>query len=442
MLKQLVSRRDLLIGAAALAGGLSVSCTATRTPLRKVSVLHFAGQAEGKRMKDNIPAFTEHTGIDVIFDELPYDSIRPRQLQSLQKRIADYDVLYVDDIWMYEYARKGFLHDLTSLVERDRYDFDDFFPKVIEAEGILNKQIWLIPQRADVQVLFYNKSIFDNADIRRKFKAVTNMDLSVPKTWEDYAIVARTLNGLQLSGERIIGCAETLKRAHYAFDFFAPRYWSISGEDFFDSQSKPIFNEAPGVAALKYLCSLRDAWMPGSLNATHDETISAFVSGNVTMLPQWYCFYNLLKQPDNGLGDKLGVAVMPGIRLQNGSLRQVPSIGGGSLGIAANSANFEDAWSFVKFMTSREIMSQGAMAGEIVTRRSAYNDPRVRLANPYLDIYLQSLSLCKFRPRSIHFSAVETAIGESISLALAGNVSPSQALDDAASAVVEINKHA
>jgi len=422
------------------AAAASVSCSWIKKKQgAKISLLYFKGLAEGQRIRANLPAFTATTGIEVVQDELPYDEIRARQMKSFRAATAEYDVIFVDDIWMYEYARKRYVRDLSDLVERDKFDFDDMIPKVAQAEGVLDGKTWLIPQRADVQVLFFNKAIFESPEVREAYKQRTNVELAIPETWQEYATIARGLSGLQFSGEPITGCAETLKRPHFAFEFFATRYWSMTDRDFLDSQNKPIFQEGPGVAALEYLASLRDVWAKGSLNAGHDETVNNFANGHVAMMPQWFAFYAVLKKPSGGLGDRLGVSLMPGVRSDNGSIRRAPSIGGGSLGISANSANVESAWQFIKFMTSRKIMAEAALDGEIITRKSAYENPEVLKRNPASQIYRQSLDISKFRPRSIAYAAIESAIGEGVSRALAGEASATQALADAARTVQELN---
>jgi multiple sugar transport system substrate-binding protein len=440
---QVLSRRTFLWTAALAGGAALIGCKDnTKQPKSKISLLYFRGLAEGQRIRSNLPAFTEATGIEVVQDELPYDEIRARQMKSFRATKAEYDVIFVDDIWMYEYARKGYVRELSDLVQRDRFDFDDMIPKVAEAEGVLDGKTWLIPQRADVQVLFFNKAIFESPDVRTEYKNRTGTDLAVPETWQDYAAVARALNGLQFSGQPIIGCAETLKRPHFAFEFFATRYWSMTDSDFFDKENKPIFHESGGVAALEYINSLRDVWASGSLNAGHDETVNTFSGGRVALMPQWFAFYAVLKKAKGGIGEQLGVSMMPGVRLDNGSIRRAPSIGGGSLGISENSANVEDAWQFIKFMTSRKIMSEAALDGEIITRKSAYDNPEVRNRNPAVDIYRQSLDVSKFRPRSVAYAAIETAIGEGVSRALAGEATATQALADAARTARELNQDA
>jgi multiple sugar transport system substrate-binding protein len=434
----MISRRELIVGAAAGALLSRSRGSSTDSPKKSVSVLYFAGLAEGKRMRAAIPGFMSKTGIAVSFVERPYDAIRPTQHQSFNKTQGDYDVIFVDDVWMYEYAKKGYLRKLSPLVQRDGYDLNDMSPRVVEAEGRLNDEIWLIPQRADVQVLFYNKAIFEDTGVRDAFKKSTGRALGVPATWDEYVTTAKGLHGLPYKGAKIVGSAETLKRPHFAFEFFATRYWSISGQDFFDANFKPTFNSPGGVAALNLMSSLKHSWAPGSLNAAHDETVTAFSGGLVALTPQWFGFYSTFKAPD-ALGNHLGVAEMPGVALPDGKIRRAPSIGGGSLGIAANARSPDAAWEFIQFMTSPDMMTAGAKAGEIVTRRSAYRAAASSQTNPDVTTYLASLEIAKFRPRSIDYAAIESAIGEAVSRSLVGELAPADALAQAAQDVVKIN---
>jgi multiple sugar transport system substrate-binding protein len=360
------NRRGALAGAGLLTLAALSGCSLR--PSRAINVLYFAGLAEGARIRANLPEFEKRANVAVNFEELPYDAIRPRQLQSFSRKAADYDVVFVDDVWMYEYASRGYLTDLSGRVAADGLDMNDFGPKVLAAESMLDGHTWLIPQRADVQVLFYNKAIFGDAALDELFRKRTGKPLAVPQTWADYAATSRTLNGAQRGGATLVGCAETLKRPHFAFEFFATRYWSISGLDFFDPHGRPLFDSPGGVDALDFLVSLKDVWAPGSLNASHDETKTALVSGRVAMAPQWFASYADLKKAQGGLGANLGVALMPGVATPEG-IRRAPSIGGGSLGISRNSAHQDEAWAFIKFMTSPEIMRAGALDGEIVPRR-------------------------------------------------------------------------
>jgi maltose-binding protein MalE len=112
------------------------------------------------------------------------------------------------------------------------------------------------------------------------------------------------------------------------------------------------------------------------------------------------------------------------------------------LGISRKSENIEDAWTYIKYMTARNIMKDAALAGEIITRQSAYEDPLVAKSNPAVGIYRDSLDQSKFRPRAASYAAIEKAIGDGVARALNGEASPSDALSQAAQAVIDAQRRA
>lgn len=404
---------------------------------REVSFLYYAGVPLGQMMQEAFPAFTKQSGISVKYTELPYDAIRQREIASIQNNLGNYDVIFVDDIWMYEYARRGYLVPLDSFVRESGVEMSDFFDSARKAEAELDGKIWLMPQRADVQVLFYRVDLFESDEHKKAFRAKYKRDLAVPETWEEYRDVAQYFtNAYQGASKRLYGAGETLKRPHFAFEFFAMRYWSFTGEQFFSDTGTPAFTSPEGIEALKYLVSLAPIAAPGAANWAHDETISAFAEGELAMAPQWYDFYPTLRNPKaSKVSASLGVAPVPGIRLADGSIRRTPSIGGGSLGIARDAKDRESAWELINYMTGKEFLAHAALLGAIVPRKSAYENPEVRRRNPAVDVYLASLEQAWFRPRLEDYARVEAIIGRGVSRAFVKEATPEVALSDAAAEV-------
>ncbi len=408
----------------------SKSSKSAVAPPPSIKVLYYAGLPLGKLMREKLPRFEQETGISVDMEELQYDAVRAKQVSSFRLKRGAFDVVFVDDIWLHEYATAGYLEPLDDYLKRDGLNLDDFFETVIRAEAVLSGTTWLIPQRADVQVLFYRRDLFEDPTIGASFVREVGKPLRVPETWQEYREVSRFFTK-SVGGPNLFGNAETLKRPHFAFEFFAMRYWAFSGKDFFDASGTPQFDGPEGVEALAFLRSLAESAVPGSANAAHDETVSAFSSAACAMAPQWYAFYPTLTAPTSEVRDKLGVALVPGIRQPNGQIRRAPSIGGGSLGIPVDSRNKAAAWTFVKFMTSREFMADAALRGAIVPRKSAYDDPQVVARHPAVPLYLESLRTAKFRPRTAKFTEVEEVIGTAVSSAYTGQKDPEKAIADA-----------
>ena len=340
--------------------------------------------------------------------------------------------MYVDDIWLYEYAKEGIVIPLDDYVKRDsaEVDFDDFIEKVRIAESVLDGRIWLIPQRADAQSLFYRKDLFEDEKNKQEFKKRFGYELKPPDTWLQFRDIAEFFTRDTNNDGKIdlYGTILTLKRPHFAFEFFAMRYWAFTNQQFLDENHNPIFNSPRGVEGLKFLTGLKKYAPPGVSNWQHDEAISAFASGMAAMCPQWFAFNPVLNDPNaSKIVGKIGVALIPGM-IHDGRLVRAPSIGGGSFGIPVDSKNKEEAWTFIKYMTGKEFMRNAAIKGAIVTRKSSYADPEVLKAQPDFAIHLQTLNISWFRPRLVRFAELQEIVGLAVSRAFIGEMSAAEAL--------------
>jgi multiple sugar transport system substrate-binding protein len=392
-------------------------------------VLYYKGIPEEGMIKDELRQFQNDSTISVDFRPIEYDDLWARLNDSFAKDDHSIDVAFVDDIWLRQFAEENRLVALDKLAGRDINNFTgDYEPTILDAEaywpsprfaGSSGKPaLWCVPHRADVQVLLYNKKIFADPQIGEVFKKKTGRPLTVPDTWEEYVNVARGLNGIRSRGTPIVGCAETLRAGHYAFEFFACRYWSISNQDFFDEADVPRFASHYGSMAIQHFRDLKKAqcWAEDSLSAGHEETIEAFSSGNVALCPQWYTFCGHPKLKP--MGDTVGVSLLPGTRHGNSHILRCPSIGGGSLGILAKADKQAAAWAFVRYFTGKEFCRRSAKLGAVVARKSPYYDQDVRSAMRDVDAYLNSLKIAKLRPRVRRFRDVETEIGRAVAEAI------------------------
>src|SRR5262245_32162671 len=89
---------------------------------RPIRVIYFSGLPEGELIREEIPRFEAETGITVKFEEVPYDAVRPKAVASVKAAQGVYDVMFVDDIWLYEFARNKYVHPLDELIRRDKVD--------------------------------------------------------------------------------------------------------------------------------------------------------------------------------------------------------------------------------------------------------------------------------------------------------------------------------
>jgi len=102
----------------------------------------------------------EHPGVRVTHEPLPWTADVQHQFYviNLEGRAAGFDVLMVDVIWTAEFARAGWLLDLT-----DRWpaaERGEHFEATV-ATAMLDGRVWAVPWVMNVGLLYYRSDLLD-----------------------------------------------------------------------------------------------------------------------------------------------------------------------------------------------------------------------------------------------------------------------------------------
>lgn len=299
-----ISRRDAVTGAAALAAGGLASVPQARAAVTPGKP--FAGQvvnvmavrssqyaAQAKRL----PAFEAATGIKVNYIDVPFGSLREKLAAEMVAGSADFDLATVMDVWIPPLIG-GYFSPITADLKKRGVDLARY-PKAFMATSIYKEEVYGLPTRCHIQLMFYRKDIFGE------------LGLGVPKTWEDVVaaglkIQEKTkLAGISIPYGRLAG-----QNLMVWYNFL----WG-AGSDVFDDKMKPMFNNAAGLKAtqdyvdilLKYkLCPT------GAASFNEGDATTSMVQGNSAMNPCWWHIYNRFAMKDAAVGlDKLGFAPLP-----------------------------------------------------------------------------------------------------------------------------------
>jgi len=98
------------------------------------------------------------------------------------------DVLFLSPIP--DYAATGVLEDLTPYIQKNNYDLNDYWPNLLESAKYQDK-VYGLPRDSGLEVLYYNKAIFDEAKV------------SYPTdswTWDDLLDAAKKLSVVEANG--------------------------------------------------------------------------------------------------------------------------------------------------------------------------------------------------------------------------------------------------
>jgi len=105
----------------------------------------------------------ENPGVELVTEALPNSSDLAHQffLTSLEGGADDFDVLVADVVWVPEFARAGWIADLSEPFPPERLRAD-FFPGPVEAV-VVDGRTYAVPWYLDVGVLYYRTDLVPRA---------------------------------------------------------------------------------------------------------------------------------------------------------------------------------------------------------------------------------------------------------------------------------------
>lgn len=246
-----------------------------------------------------IGAFEEATGIDVVYDYVPFPSMREALTAEMIAGGGDYDVVSVMDQWVV--SLQSLLQPIGEEIDAQGVDLSDFPPAHLR-HGMVDGELIGLPVRGHVQLLFYRKDLFDAAS------------LQPPQTWDEVVGAAQTLQG----SNDVAGIALPYgKLGGQNLMVWVNLLWG-NGGDMFDADGTPIFNSDAGVAATDaYIGFLQDDEIvpAGSAVFVEQDAVNSFKQGNSAMLPVWWWVRSQLTDPEQSTltPEQVGFTSLPAV---------------------------------------------------------------------------------------------------------------------------------
>lgn len=219
-----------------------------------------------KAMKKRFEA--ENPGIKITFDAMPFDAMRDKIVTSALAPKPTYDIIIVDNPWMDEFARAGYLAPLDGFIKGTAgYDYKDFVGPLREV-GEVDGKTYGVPYYNYALGLIVRQDILDAKGVK------------VPDTLESYVKTVK-----KLTGDGVYGAAMQPQRGYKIYEEWK-NWLHATGGDLMDRNGKVTIDNAAAVKALEmYIDTHKNAAPPGSLNWGFDEALQAMSSGKaVTML--------------------------------------------------------------------------------------------------------------------------------------------------------------
>ena len=328
--------------------------------------------------------------------ELPEaaDQQREQQIQRLQAKSDECDVLGMDVIWTAEYAAQGWLQDITDAVEKRK---DEFVPSTVET-ALYEDKYWAMPFNTNAGFLYYRDDEVSEP----------------PSDWEGVYQQGQQDNGVVYQGFRYEGLTVNFLELLYSAGA------SVVNED--ATEATADSQEVRDV--LTFMADgIKDGAAPKAVTTyKEEESRRAFESGNATFMRNWPYAYALGKE--SKIADDFAITTFPGYGGNEGA----GVLGGYDLAISAYSKNPEGALAFMNFATSPDqqvIQASEATLPPVLT--DVYSDPKVEKAMPFAADLLKAVEQAQPRPVSPVYPQISEAIFTNVYSALQGDASPDEA---------------
>ncbi len=357
-----------------------------------------------------------HPGVKVKAEALPWNTDEQRQffVINLEGGSPGFDVMMLDVIWVPEFARAGWLLDLTPALAPD--ELGAFFPSAVEAatQGGL---VWALPWNMNVGLLYYR------TDLLAKY------GLGPPETYDDLVAQAQRIREGE-RGTRLDGFLWQGKQYEGLVVNVLEGLWA-DGTVLLAPDGAVFPDPARAGEVLAFMRGLveRGVSPPWTTAADEELTRRAFGRGEAVFLRNWPYALDLLEAEDSPVRGKVGVASLP--RHRQG-LRGAGSTGGSHLAIHRGTRHPDLALDLVRTLTSeraQRLMITGAAL--YPTRMALYHAPDLVRRNPALPSIAALTLAGRPRPVTPYYLTISTLLQPELSAALVGIKSPARVVTDA-----------
>jgi multiple sugar transport system substrate-binding protein len=330
-----------------------------------------------------------------------------------------YDVVLGDCIWPAEFGSKGIVVDMTSKVES--LPVSQIFPGAIQM-ALYKGKYYGMPWILDTKYLYANTAMLKKAGkSTADLKTLTGM-VGTLEAIKAAKVVKYPFMGSWQQAEAVVCDYATLLGAF--------------GGKFLNSEGKAVFNTGGGLKALEFMKMLLDKGLanPSSTTAIEEDVLKAFAAEQIAVNWNWTFQLAGATEPSKSKVPAGDVAIL---HTPQGTPGQTaPGVNGGQpVMITAGSQHPNEAWEYIKFITSQPVQN-AYVKDSLPIWASSYTDPAVIKAagEQLINVAKTQLPNMILRPQVTNYNAASQELQVQIQKALLGKATPQEALNTAVKA--------
>ncbi|ADI15550.1 ABC transporter substrate-binding protein [Truepera radiovictrix] len=352
----------------------------------EVELWHFWGSPTRRNALRRVLAICQEALPNVRVTEVfkPWGDIWTANIAAVSAGSGMPDVIVSDRPQLPREAAEGIQQSLQALIERDGLSEDAFWPFTWQ-ETLYEGESYGVPFETDVRVMYYNKTLFEQAGLDPE---------DPPATWAELEAAADALDRVADNGALERLAIDPLRGNG------TPGIWVLNNGHQWVQDGRPVVDDPAVAETLEWLKGWVERYGGWRQLSQFQATVGAppndyFMSGKVAMIVETAGYSSILNfyRPqialDNGESVELewGVAPIP----HNEGAESVSDSGGFALSIPTGAENVEPAWELIKCATGPEAQTSWARdTYAIPTRRDAARDP-VLMADPNWASYIEAV---------------------------------------------------
>jgi multiple sugar transport system substrate-binding protein len=382
----------------------------------------FSSVAESPQMKKFKKTFeAEYPNITVEYEPVPSGRAREKMLTEIAGGNAP-DTAFVDAGFVQELASRGALQSLDGYIAGSEAVAAEDYVEGFRNTALLDGSMYGLPFDGETTGLFYRTDLFDAAGIEEP-----------PATWEEFEQTAAALTD---PSKKQYGVAMFSTEAAY---YWYPWLWQAGG-DLLSADGQDVeFDSAEGVAAAEFYVNLARKYAPPDyLSSDSWNGRVTFASGKAAMYiaGNWFAGNTISEFPD--IEGKWATAPLP-----KGDAGCATTLAGDSLIVLGTTEQQDASWLWIEFLSRPENMTTWTIGEPTSTllppRQSILDSDQLTEGKPFLQGFADDMGCAVVSTiEQPKFPEVEAILNEKLGEAMVGEITPAEAVEQAAAEGEEI----
>ncbi len=378
-------------------------------------------------IEDALPEFEELTGITVQFEKVVYPVMHDLLVAQLAAGEGNgtYDFLQVDFYWTYEFARAGWVEELSGRIDSSEgaIDLTRYPEAVLNIASYVDGATYYIPQYVYPMGLLYRTDLMEDPDFQSAYAEIAGQELELPESVESYVEMIKAIQ--QINPGELYGAAMQGMQGDPIVMEFCNFLYGAGGDYYNEELTEPIINNEVGVRAVElYVDAMTNAAQPGAANADLNDTGALWRQGRAFSSPSYlFLLSDGETVEDSEVQGKGAITTMPGGAGLTGTW---------SWGIPVSSPSPDAAWEFIKWVESPEMALRRALNGGVAAQSGPYEDPEYLERFPWISQVSDLAATGKGLPAITRQATLVEIMGRHLSSAVTGGATPQEAMDAAA----------